>query len=187
MARGLGAGLCIGFAVGSKVSVVPFALIVLMALILRTAYRKRTRILAAELGDPVGFRPASPAERNMHAALHFGRGLIYLAFAAIVSIIAFVISEPYVLLSFDYSLFSTGGIQGVLETSPFWRGITEQAAIQSGQAMCPIRASMSVLHLSCTIFNSLSSGVLARCPDSSSSQASSRASGGRYVENRPSF
>src|SRR4051812_7499489 len=74
----LGAGLFIGLAVATKVSVVPFAVVVVMAVILRTAYRKRTRLLAAELGDPVGFRPATQRERNMSAAVHFGRGFLYL-------------------------------------------------------------------------------------------------------------
>jgi YYY domain-containing protein len=134
----VGAGLCLGLAVASKVSVVPFALIVLAAVVLRTFYRRRTRALGAELGDPVGMKPASARERQMPFWRHLLGGLGYVAIAAVCAALAFLVTEPYVIWSFDWSLLSTpGGLQAVLGSSPFWGGITEQAAIQGGTADVP--------------------------------------------------
>ncbi|MFL5734040.1 MAG: DUF2298 domain-containing protein [Chloroflexia bacterium] len=128
----VGVGLCLGLAVASKVSVVLFAVIVIAAIALRAGYRKKTRALGAEFDDPIGVKPASAAEREMSGTQHFIRGLRYLVIAGVCALLAFAISEPYVLPSFQYSAFSEGGVQAVLNSSPFWGGIVEQAGIQSG-------------------------------------------------------
>ncbi|MFL5734785.1 MAG: ArnT family glycosyltransferase, partial [Chloroflexia bacterium] len=127
-----GVGLCIGLAVASKVSVVLFALIVIAAIGLRAAYRQKTRVLGAEFDDPIGVKPADATERARSASGHFVRGLRYAVIAAVFALLAFAVSEPYVLPSFQYSEFSTGGVTAVLNSSPFWGGIVEQAGIQSG-------------------------------------------------------
>lgn len=132
-----GAGACIGLAVATKVSVVPFALIVVAAVVLRAVYRKHTRQLGAELGDPVGVKPASARERQLSFVGHLARGLRYLVIAALFSVLAFAITEPYVLWSFNFAQMQSGGLQAVLNTNPWWQGISEQAGIQSGQSDVP--------------------------------------------------
>src|SRR5205085_11374815 len=111
----VGAGLCLGFAVATKVSVIPFALVVVAAVVLRAAYRKRTRVLGAELADPVGMRPASTREREMSLGRHLLGGLGFVVLAGIFAVIAYLITEPYVMWSFDWSLLgANGGLQSFL-------------------------------------------------------------------------
>ncbi|HKP53502.1 MAG TPA: DUF2298 domain-containing protein [Chloroflexia bacterium] len=131
------AGACIGFAVATKVSVVPFALVVVAAIVLRALYRRQTRKLGAEFGAPVGLKPASAAERARSFWGHLGRSLIYLPIAFIASLAAFSIAEPYVLWQFSYSLFSQGGMQAVLDSNPWWTRIIKEARIQTGQEDLP--------------------------------------------------
>ncbi len=131
------AGLFVGLAVASKVSIVPFAAIVIAAVALRAGYRRKTRLLGAELGDPVGVRPAPARERSRSFGGHLLRGLPYIFIAGICSVLAFAVTEPYVLWSFDWRVLSTAGLQAFLETNPWWRGIEEQTAIQSGRADVP--------------------------------------------------
>lgn len=132
-----GAGACIGLAVATKVSVVLFALVVVAAVVLRAAYRLRTRKLGADLGDPIGVKPASVAERSRSFGGHLLRGLRYVFVAALFALLAFAITEPYVIWQFDFSRFQVGGITAVLDSNPWWGGIVEQAGIQSGQIDLP--------------------------------------------------
>ncbi len=132
-----GAGACLGLAVATKVSVVFFAVVVVAAVVLRAAYRMRTRKLGADLGDPVGVKPASATERSHSFGGHLLRGLRYLLIAALFAFLAFAITEPYVIWQFDFSRFQVGGISAVLDSNPWWGGIVEQAGIQSGQIDMP--------------------------------------------------
>jgi YYY domain-containing protein len=128
------AGACIGFAVATKVSVVPFALVVVAAVVLRALYRRQTRKLGAEFGAPIGLKPASAAERSRSFWGHLGRNLIYLPVAFVASLLAFSLAEPYVLWQFSYSLFSQkDGLQKVLDSNPWWTRIVKESRIQSGQ------------------------------------------------------
>lgn len=131
-----GAGACIGLAVATKVSVVPFAVVVVAAVILRSAYRKKTRLLGAEFGDPVGLRAATGREREMSFGRHLIGGAGYLLLASLVSVIGFGVAEPYVLWSFDFSALSRG-FQAFAESNPWWRRIASETAVQSGQADVP--------------------------------------------------
>ncbi len=133
----IGAGTFLGLAVASKVSIAPFALVIVAAIALRAAYRKRTRALGAKFGDPIGVKPAPASERSLSFWGHFLRGLRYLVTAGIFALLAFAITEPYVLWSFDFSAFTVGGWQAFLDSNPWWRAISEQAGIQSGQADVP--------------------------------------------------
>jgi uncharacterized membrane protein/4-amino-4-deoxy-L-arabinose transferase-like glycosyltransferase len=133
------AGASIGLAVATKVSVVPFALVVGAAVVLRAVYRKQTRKLGAEFGAPVGLKPASAAERARSFWGHLGRGVIYLPIAGAASLLAFGIAEPYVFWQFDWSRFSQlkadgtpGGFSAVLESNAWWTRIVKESKIQSG-------------------------------------------------------
>src|ERR1043166_9285592 len=95
----IGAGLCLGAAVATKVSVIPFALIVVADVVLRALYRKHTRILGAELDDPIGMRPASQRERHMSLGRHLLGGFGFLVLAGVFALIAYMIAEPYVMWS----------------------------------------------------------------------------------------
>jgi YYY domain-containing protein len=144
-----GFGIFLGLAVASKVSIAPFALVVIAAVALRAVYRKRTRLLGAEFSDPIGVKPATAAERSQSAIGHFLRGLRHVALAAVFAFISFAVTEPYVLPSFDYSLplIAPGPVEingetwmevsPLLNSSPFWGGIKEQTGIQSGRADVP--------------------------------------------------
>ncbi len=128
-----GAGACLGLAIASKVSIVPFALVIVAAVVLRAAYRKQTRRLGAELGDPVGLQPTTGQERSMSFGQHLLRkGLPCILVAGVCALLSFAITEPYVLWSFDWSQFPHGGLEAVFDSNPWWRGIQEEAAIQSG-------------------------------------------------------
>ncbi|MDQ3928310.1 MAG: DUF2298 domain-containing protein, partial [Chloroflexota bacterium] len=127
-----GAGACLGLAVASKASVVPFALVIVAALALRALYRRRTRKLGAELGDPVGVKPAAAGERSLSYWGHFFRSLRYLALAGLFALLAFAITEPYVLWSFDFGRLPAG-FEAFLQSNAWWRSISEQAAVQAGK------------------------------------------------------
>lgn len=129
-----GAGVCLGLAVSSKISVLPIALVIVAAVVLRAAYRKRTRRLGAEFGDPVGVAPASTGERERSFVSHALGGARYVALAALFSVLAFAIGEPYVLWSFDFSAFARGGLDALIQSNPWSRRIRAEAAIQSGEA-----------------------------------------------------
>jgi YYY domain-containing protein len=130
-----GAGACLGLAIASKVSIAPFALVVVAAVVLRAAYRKQTRVVGAEFGDPVGLQPAGRNERGLSFAGHLVRkGLPYMLVAMVCALLAFAITEPYVLWSFDWSQLRQGGLEAVFDSNPWWRGIQEEAEIQSGRA-----------------------------------------------------
>ena len=131
-----GAGACLGLAVSSKVSVLPVALVVVAAVALRALYRTRTRKLGAEFGDPIGVSPSSPEERGLSLGGHLLRGLRYVVLAAVFSILAFGIGEPYVLWSFDFSTLS-GGLEAFLNSNPWSRRIQEEARVQGGIAYVP--------------------------------------------------
>ncbi|MEA2573093.1 MAG: hypothetical protein QOH93_391, partial [Chloroflexia bacterium] len=132
-----GAGACLGLAVASKISVVSVALVVVAAVVLRAAYRKRTRKLGAEFGDPIGVSPASPEERERSFGSHLLGGLRYLVIAGVCSIVAFGIGEPYVLWSFDWSALGQGGIDALIQSNPWSRRIKAEAAVQSGASVLP--------------------------------------------------
>ncbi|MDQ3928187.1 MAG: glycosyltransferase family 39 protein, partial [Chloroflexota bacterium] len=132
-----GAGACLGLAVTSKISVLPVALVIVAAVVLRAAYRRRTRKLGAEFGDPVGVAPASNEERELTFAGHLLGGARYLAVAAVCSVVAFGIGEPYVLWSFDYSAWASGGLDALIGSNPWSRRIRGEAAVQTGAAVVP--------------------------------------------------
>ncbi|MEO6457279.1 MAG: DUF2298 domain-containing protein, partial [Chloroflexia bacterium] len=132
-----GLGACVGLAVATKVTVVPFALIVVAAVAMRTIYRSHTRKLGAELGDPVGVKPASAVERTRRPLLHFVGGLRYVVIAAVFSLLAFAIAEPYVLWSFDLSLWQTAGFDAVKNSSTWWTRIDAESAVQRGTGDAP--------------------------------------------------
>lgn len=131
-----GAGACIGLAIATKVSVVPFAVVVVAAVILRAAYRKKTRLLGAEFGDPVGLRASTKHEREMSFGRHLLGGVGYLLLAGLVSVIGFGVAEPYVLWSFDFSALSRG-FQAFAESNPWWQRIASETGVQSGQQDVP--------------------------------------------------
>ncbi|HET6313044.1 MAG TPA: DUF2298 domain-containing protein [Chloroflexia bacterium] len=131
-----GAGACLGLAVSSNVSVLPVALVVIAAVVLRAMYRSRTRKLGAEFGDPVGVSPASSEERGHSFGGHLRRGLRYVVLAGVCSILAFGIGEPYVLWSFDFSTLSNG-LEAFLNSNPWSRRIQEEARVQGGIAYVP--------------------------------------------------
>jgi YYY domain-containing protein len=133
----LGAGLFVGLAIASKVSIAPFALIVVAAVALRAFYRKRTRVLGAEFGEPVGLRPATKAEREMPLWRHLLGGFGFAVVAGMASVLAFVITEPYVFWTFNWSAFQSGGLEAVLNSNPWWLRLTSEADIQSGRADVP--------------------------------------------------
>jgi hypothetical protein len=128
-----GVGACIGLAVASKVSVGPFALVVVAAVVLRALYRKRTRRLGAEFGDPIGVKPASAAERELSFVRHLARGIPLLLISGLFALLAFAVTEPYVLWSFDYAQLSQGGINAVLNSNTWWRRILYEADIHAGK------------------------------------------------------
>lgn len=131
-----GAGLSLGLAVASKVSVAPVALVVIAAVVLRAAYRKKTRKLGAEFGDPIGVAPASVEERQRSFGSHLLRGFRYLFLAGACSVLGLSIGEPYVLWSFDFSTLSQG-LDAFLNSNPWTRRIKGEAAVQSGVADVP--------------------------------------------------
>lgn len=133
----VGAGTCIGLAVASKVSIVPFAMLVVAAVVLRAAYRKRTRKLGAEFGDPIGVRPATATEREMSFSRHLTRGVGLAVISGLSALLAFAVTEPYVLWSFDYSLFSQGGLSAVLNSNTWWTRIVYEADIHNGKNDVP--------------------------------------------------
>ena len=140
-----GAGACLGFAVASKVTIAFFGLIIIAAIVLRAAYRLRSRKLGADLDDPVGMRPATVAERERTFGKHLLGGLRYFLVAAIFTLLAFSISEPYALWQFDFTPLqqSAAGVslgdnvKAVLDFNPWTRRIEGEAAIQSGEADIP--------------------------------------------------
>ncbi|MEO8284916.1 MAG: DUF2298 domain-containing protein [Chloroflexota bacterium] len=140
-----GAGACLGFAIASKVTIAFFGLIIIAAIVLRAAYRLKSRNLGAALGDPVGMMPATVRERSRTFRGHFLRGLRYFVIAAVFTLIAFSISEPYALWQFDFSRLQSGvpganasdNIRAVLESNPWTRRIAGEAAVQSGEADVP--------------------------------------------------
>ena len=133
----LGAGVFVGLAVASKVSIAPFALIVVAAVALRAFYRKRTRILAAEFGEPVGLKPATKAERERPLWAHLLGGVGYIALAGVAAFLAFAITEPYVLWTFNWSLMESGGLKAVFDSNPWWTRLMAEAQTQSGQGDPP--------------------------------------------------
>ncbi|HET9496280.1 MAG TPA: DUF2298 domain-containing protein [Chloroflexia bacterium] len=131
------AGVFIGFAVASKVSIAPFALVVVTAVAMRAMYRRRTRKLGSEFEDPVGVRPASAEERRLTFWSHAWRGARYVLMAAIFAFLGFAITEPYALWQFDWSLLPLGGWDAVMRSSAWGKGILDEAATQGGQADLP--------------------------------------------------
>jgi YYY domain-containing protein len=133
----MGLGTFLGFAIASKVSIAPFALLVVAAVVLRAIYRKRTRKLGAELGDPLGVKPASERERELSSGGHIARGLRYVAIAILFTLLAFAATEPYVLTSFNYSRLASLNVTGFLESSQWWQVLQEERRTQSGQSDLP--------------------------------------------------
>ncbi|HEY0071109.1 MAG TPA: DUF2298 domain-containing protein [Chloroflexia bacterium] len=133
----VGAGMCLGLAVASKISVLPIALVIVAAVVLRAFYRKRTRLLGAEFGDPVGVAPATQEERQLSFSGHLLRGARYVLIAAVMSVFAFGVGEPYVLWSFDFSALGRGGLDALIESNRWSRKIRAETAVQSGVADLP--------------------------------------------------
>jgi hypothetical protein len=130
------AGLFVGFAIASKVSIAPFALVVVAAVVMRAVYRRRTRRLGSEFDDPVGVRPGSARERQMSVWQHLRGDLGYVALAAFVALVAFMLTEPYALWQFNWSTWPAG-FDALMRSNPWGRGILEEAATQSGQGDLP--------------------------------------------------
>ncbi|MDQ3707102.1 MAG: DUF2298 domain-containing protein [Chloroflexota bacterium] len=133
----VGAGACLGLAVACKISVLPIALIIVAAVALRAAYRKRTRKLGAEFGDPVGVSPASAEERERSFWGHLLGGAKYVLLAGVFSLLAFAVGEPYVLWSFDFTALARGGLDALIESNPWSRRIRNEQAVQSGLSPVP--------------------------------------------------
>lgn len=131
-----GAGAFLGLAVASKVTILFYGLVILAAIVLRAAYRLQTRKLGAEFGDPIGVKPASADERAKSFGRHLLGGMPYLLLAGLFSVLAFAITEPYVLWQFNYSLLTSGGPDAIarfLESNPWSRRILAEANTQSGR------------------------------------------------------
>lgn len=135
------AGLFIGLSVASKVTSALIFAMVIAAVLLRAAYRRRSRTLGAEMGDPVGVRPASHRERDMSFGRHAQRGLLLVIIAAIFSVVGFAIAEPYVLWQFDFANWRGPNLQesfrSFFEANPWGKVVLEEAATQGGQADLP--------------------------------------------------
>jgi YYY domain-containing protein len=131
------AGACLGLAVACKISVLPIALVIVAAVVLRAVYRKRTRRLGAEFGDPVGVSPATTEERERSFGGHLLGGAKYVLLAAVFSLLAFAVGEPYVLWSFDFSTLSSGGLDALIQSNPWSRRIRGEQAVQSGLSPVP--------------------------------------------------
>ena len=143
----LGAGLCLGFALACKVSVVPLGLVIVAALVLRAAYRGRTRRLGpdADVADPVGLRPGTKAEREQS----FGRALLRLSpllvVAIVATVLAFFIGDPYAFLQWnhplvlDFSRLLNRDLSGFLDATgnEYLHQLTIEAGNQSGSADVP--------------------------------------------------
>ncbi|MEO5951122.1 MAG: glycosyltransferase family 39 protein, partial [Chloroflexia bacterium] len=134
-----GAGLFIGVSVASKVTSALIFAMVIAAVVLRAAYRLRSRKLGADLDDPVGMVPATARERSLSFKGHFLRGLRYVGIAALFTIIGFGISEPYVYWQFDFSRLQPIPGQSLPETftnflssNPWGQAIVDEAGTQSG-------------------------------------------------------
>lgn len=139
------AGLFIGFSIASKVTSALIFMMVIAAILLRAAYRKRSRKLGADLDDPVGMVPASEVERNSTFGRHVRRGLRYVGIAALFSLLGFSISEPYALWQFDFSKLAPQPGQNLsqtfetfMRTNPWGTVIVEEAGIQSGSDQADI-------------------------------------------------
>jgi YYY domain-containing protein len=133
----LGAGIFVGLAIASKVAIAPFALIVVAAVVLRAFYRKRTRALGSEFDTPVGLRPASAAERARPLWRHLLGGLGYATLAGVASVLAFVVTEPYVLWQFNWSLLGQSGLEAFMNSNPWWSRLMNESQIQAGRADVP--------------------------------------------------
>ncbi len=142
------AGLFVGFSVASKVTSALIFLMIIAAIVLRAAYRKRSRTLGAELDDPVGVVPASTEERSLTFGQHLRRGLArYAVIGALFTLIGFQIGEPYALWQFDFSRFHAApgqadtiqnALQNFMETNPWGLGIVQEAGYQSGSDQADI-------------------------------------------------
>jgi YYY domain-containing protein len=133
----LGAGIFVGLAIASKVAIAPFALIVVAAVVLRAFYRKRTRALGSEFDTPIGLRPASSSERARPLWRHLLGGLGYAALAGVASVVAFIVTEPYVLWQFNWSLLGQGGLDAFMNSNPWWTRLVSESNIQSGRGDVP--------------------------------------------------
>ncbi|MGA7732608.1 MAG: DUF2298 domain-containing protein, partial [Chloroflexia bacterium] len=139
-----GAGLFVGLSVASKVTSALVFLMVIAAVVLRAAYRKRSRKLGADLDDPVGVVPASATERSFTFGQHFRRGLRYVLIAALFSLVGFSLTEPYALWQFDYAKIVPAqgqtfqdSVKDFLMSNPWGQVIVEEAAHQSGESDVP--------------------------------------------------
>jgi YYY domain-containing protein len=136
----VGAGTFLGLAVASKVTILFYGLVIVAAVVLRAAYRKQTRQLGAEFGDPIGVKPASAHERARSFGSHLLGGMPYLILAGLFSFLAFAVTEPYVLWQFDYSILTGGGadvITRFLDSNSWSRRILAEANTQSGRGDVP--------------------------------------------------
>lgn len=126
-------GLFMGLAIASKISALPCALVIVAAIALRAGYRKHPEGLGERLGTPMEVTGMAAEESHPSFLAQFlsYRRYLYIAFAF--AALAFLITEPYVLWSFDLSRFGVGGFGAVAQSNPWWMGIAEQAAIQSGR------------------------------------------------------
>ncbi|HYP40084.1 MAG TPA: DUF2298 domain-containing protein, partial [Chloroflexia bacterium] len=131
-----GAGTFLGLAVASKVTILFYGLVIVAAVVLRAAYRRQTRQLGAEFGDPIGVKPASAQERAKSFGSHLLGGAPYILLAGVFSFLAFAVTEPYVLWQFNYSILTGGGpdvIARFLDSNPWSRRILAEANTQSGR------------------------------------------------------
>ena len=90
------AGLALGFAMATKITIVPLAIVIVVAYALRAIYANRSRQLGAVYDDPIGLRPASPFERD-HRVSVFVHSLPRLIASVVFTLVGFEIGEPYAL------------------------------------------------------------------------------------------
>ena len=146
------AGLCLGFALACKVSVAPLALLIVVALVLRVAYRTRTRMLGppSHLDDPYGLEPATRAERLASGNGGAGRAFLLLVLAGVMTLIGFTLGDPFGVLDSGLHIslnasdtitgntfFQLGPVQAWAEQGKYLFQLGEEAAIQRGLADVP--------------------------------------------------
>ena len=101
----LGAGLCLGLALACKVSVVPLGLVIVAALVLRAAYRRRTPPPGAgpRCGRPGGPAPRHEGRRHQPWAVPLLRLSPLLLVAIVATIVAFFVGDPYAFLQWNHA------------------------------------------------------------------------------------